>query len=86
MNLDVTPDSDSVILERVRHVLRSVEGLTVAGVEDGVVTLAGIVASQALADSTVELAQSVDGVTDVRAGDLMWDSDPPASDPVIPPI
>ena len=85
MNRDAVSESDAAILERVRYALRTVDGLTVAGVEAGVVTISGIVASEALAVSVVEIARSTEGVTEVRSDDLMWDREPDLPESV-PPV
>jgi CBS domain-containing protein len=62
------PDED--IAERLRNSLRDVDGLTVEGVADGIVTLSGTVASEELRETAIHLAASADGVVAVRSDGL----------------
>ncbi len=57
--------ADTTIAARVRESLRAVDGLTVEGVTEGIVTLSGTVASPTLADAAVSVAGSAEGVIGV---------------------
>jgi CBS domain-containing protein len=57
---------DETIATRLHDALRAVDGLIIEGVENGVVTLAGTVASLDLAAAAVRAAAAVDGVVAVH--------------------
>jgi CBS domain-containing protein len=68
--------SDAELAEDVRRVLRSADGIVIESVDRGVVRLAGTAASQAMAETTVHIAESVDGVVGVDAEHLTWQERP----------
>lgn len=61
---------DEEIAEQLRDTLRAVDGLVVEDVTDGIVTLAGTVASTALADAATNVAASTAGVVAVKRDQL----------------
>ena len=67
--------SDRILDARLHEALRAVDGLVIEGITNGVVTLAGTVATRALAESVVDVAAGVDGVVAVNA-DRVATSDP----------
>lgn len=75
---------DEQIAEHLRDVLRAVDGLVVERVEDGVVTLAGTVASTSLADAAVRLAESIEGVVGVERDELSARAEEDAYPPMVP--
>jgi len=68
--------SDAELAADVRKVLRSADGIVVESVDHGVVRLAGMAASAAMAETTVHIAESVDGVVGVDAEHLTWEDRP----------
>jgi CBS domain-containing protein len=64
-------EPDTLIEQRVRRALRVVDGLKVEQVQDGVVTLAGVVASEALARTIVDIAAGIEGVVAVDSEGLV---------------
>lgn len=64
--------SDETIGAAVRDSLRAADGIVVEGVEQGVVTLAGTAASQAMADRVIRIAEAVDGVVAVDGERVKW--------------
>jgi CBS domain-containing protein len=66
---------DTAIAERLRANLRAVDGLVV-DVEDGIVTLAGTVETQALAETAARIAAGFDGIVAVNSDQLTWRVEP----------
>jgi CBS domain-containing protein len=65
--------TDDELATIVRNSLRAVDGLRVASVKDGVVTLDGTVAGEPLARTARHVAESVDGVVGVDDSGLSWE-------------
>jgi CBS domain-containing protein len=65
--------TDDELLTIVRNSLRAVDGLRVASVKDGVVTLDGTVAGEPLARTARHVAESVDGIVAVDDTGLSWE-------------
>ena len=63
----VVSQSDQALAIRLREALRAVDGLVIADVSNGVVTLAGAVPSSAIAAEIAEIAARVEGVVQVNA-------------------
>jgi osmotically-inducible protein OsmY len=63
----VSSQSDQALAIRLREALSAVDGLVVADVTNGVVTLAGVVPSSAIAAHIAEIAGRVEGVVSVQA-------------------
>jgi CBS domain-containing protein len=74
--------SDAELADAVREALRSADGVVVESVEHGVVHLAGVAASEAMAETTIHIAESVDGIVGVEAGALGWTERP--TEPIEP--
>jgi CBS domain-containing protein len=70
--LRVYAEPDAKVADAVRVALRAADGVDVEGVENGVVTLAGTAASQAMAETVIRVAEAVDGVVAVDADRLTW--------------
>lgn len=70
--LRVYAQPDTQLAEAVREALRSADGIFVESVENGVVRLAGTAASEAMAETTIRIAEAVDGVLAVDAEALTW--------------
>jgi CBS domain-containing protein len=70
--LRVYAEPDAKVADTVRAALRAADGVDVEGVENGVVTLAGTAASQAMAETVIRVAEAVDGVVAVDADRLTW--------------
>jgi CBS domain-containing protein len=68
--------SDDELRQQVEYALRAVDGLTVLGVRDGVVELAGTVQSEALMTTVRSLVEHIDGVVDVEDRNVTWVHDP----------
>jgi CBS domain-containing protein len=64
--------SDQRIASNVRTALHAADGIEVEGVENGIVRLAGTAASQAMAETTIRIAEAVDGVVAVDSERLTW--------------
>jgi CBS domain-containing protein len=74
---------DEELAEAVREALRSADGIVVESVEHGVVRLAGMAASEAMAETTIHIAESVDGIVGVDAAELHWlEQSPKPPEPV----
>ena len=67
MEPEVLSQSDQALAIRLREALSAVEGLVIADVTNGVVTLAGVVPSSAIAAEIAEVAARVEGVVAVNA-------------------
>jgi CBS domain-containing protein len=63
---------DRVLEERVRDAIRAVGDSFVEDVSDGVVTLAGTMATHELVDDAVDIVRAVDGVVAVNTERLTW--------------
>lgn len=74
--LRVYAQPDEKIADAVREALRAADGIDVEGVEQGVVTLAGTAASREMAETTIRIAEAVDGVVAVDADGLTWHDEP----------
>ena len=74
--LRVYAQPDAQLAETVRDALRSADGIIVESVENGVVRLAGTAASQAMAETSIRIAEAVDGVLGVDAEALNWQERP----------
>ena len=70
--LRVYTQPDARLAETVREALRSADGILVESVENGIVRLAGTAASEAMAQTTIRIAEAVDGVLAVDADALNW--------------
>jgi len=70
--LRVYTQPDAWLAETVREALRSADGILVESVENGIVRLAGTAASEAMAQTTIRIAEAVDGVLAVDADALNW--------------
>lgn len=66
---------DSAIADRLRHLLRAVDGLVVERVENGIATLAGTVETRVMAETAAHLAEVADGVVAVNRDRLTWRED-----------
>lgn len=64
--------TDQDLREAVATALRSVEGLSVVDVRDGVAALSGTVASEALAHAISAMVRQIDGVVAVDDRELNW--------------
>jgi hypothetical protein len=60
-------NSDEILAARLREALRAVDGVVIEDVTNGVVTLAGVVPSAAIAAEIAEIAARVEGVVAVNA-------------------
>lgn len=74
--LRVYAQPDAQLAETVRDALRSADGVFVESVENGIVHLAGTAASEAMAETTIRIAEAVDGVLAVDAEGLSWQERP----------
>ena len=74
--LRVYAQPDAQLAEAVRDALRSADGIVVESVENGIVRLAGTAASQAMAETSIRIAEAVDGVLGVDAEALNWEERP----------
>ena len=74
--LRVYAQPDAQLAEAVRDALRSADGIVVESVENGIVRLAGTAASQAMAETSIRIAEAVDGVLGVDAEALNWQERP----------
>ena len=74
--LRVYAQPDTQLAEAVREALRSADGIFVESVENGIVRLAGTAASEAMAETTIRIAEAVDGVLAVDAEALTWQERP----------
>lgn len=81
--LRVYAQPDAQLADAVREALRSADGIIVESVENGVVRLAGTAASEAMAETTIRIAEAVDGVLAVDAEALNWLERPAAPVPFI---
>ena len=81
--LRVYAQPDAQLADAVREALRSADGIIVESVENGVVRLAGTAASEAMAETTIRIAEAVDGVLAVDAEALNWLERPVAPVPFI---
>jgi hypothetical protein len=63
----VISQADQALAVRLREALRAVDGVVVADVTKGVVTLTGVVASSAIAAEIADIAARVEGVVSVNA-------------------
>jgi CBS domain-containing protein len=64
--------SDSELRQRVEAAVRAVEGLTVVGVQNGVVELAGGVSSREVVATVRTVVLQIDGVVGVDDADVTW--------------
>jgi CBS domain-containing protein len=69
--------TDAELLDVVADTLRAVDGLQILGVEQGVVTLGGTVASPELASTIRRLVGRIDGIVAVDDRDLNWRTEGP---------
>lgn len=74
---------DQIVADRVRDALRAADGIEVQGVANGVVRLAGTAASEAMAATTIHIAETVDGVVAVDAERVTWSERPAV---LLPPV
>ena len=74
--LRVYAQPDAQLADAVREALRSADGIIVESVENGIVRLAGTAASEAMAETTIRIAEAVDGVLAVDAEALAWQERP----------
>ena len=74
--LRVYAQPDAQLADAVRDALRSADGIFVESVENGIIHLAGTAASEAMAETTVRIAEAVDGVLAVDAEALTWQERP----------
>lgn len=74
--LRVYAQPDAQLAEAVRDALRSADGIVVESVDNGIVRLAGTAASQAMAETSIRIAEAVDGVLGVDAEALNWEERP----------
>lgn len=81
--LRVYAQPDAQLADAVREALRSADGIIVESVENGVVRLAGTAASEAMAETTIRIAEAVDGVLAVDAEGLNWRERPAEPVPFI---
>jgi CBS domain-containing protein len=70
--------TDEELLGIVGEHLRAVDGLQVLSVQDGIVKLAGTVASESLARTARHVAEQTEGIVGVDDSELSWDPNPPA--------
>ena len=70
--LKVYAQPDAQLADTVREALRSADGIIVESVENGIVRLAGTAASEAMAETTIRIAEAVDGILGVDAEALNW--------------
>jgi CBS-domain-containing membrane protein len=68
--------TDDELRQQVIKALRAVDGLTVVGVRDGVVELAGTVQSEALMAAVRSLVEHLDGVVGVEDRNVAWVQEP----------
>ena len=64
--------TDEELLAVARHAVRAVDGMTVASVADGVVTLTGVVSHPAVAESATRVVAAIEGVVAVDDRDVSW--------------
>jgi len=64
--------TDEDLRRAAADALHAVDGLEVVGVRDGVVTLSGTVASEALFEAVRKIVQHIDGVVAVDDSDVSW--------------
>lgn len=64
--------TDEELLAVARHAVRAVDGMTVASVADGVVTLTGVVSHPAVAASATRVVAAIEGVVAVDDRDVSW--------------
>lgn len=63
----VFSQSDQAVTVQLQEALRAVDGVVIADVTNGIVTLGGVVASSAMAAAVAEIAARVEGVVSVNA-------------------
>lgn len=80
--LRVYAQPDAQLADTVREALRSADGIIVESVDNGIVRLAGTAASEAMAETTIRIAEAVDGVLAVDAEALNWLERPAAPIPL----
>lgn len=81
--LRVYAQPDAQLADAVREALRSADGIIVESVENGIVRLAGTAASEAMAETTIRIAEAVDGVLAVDAEAVNWLERPRAAVPFV---
>jgi CBS domain-containing protein len=74
--LRVYTRSDETIEAAARDALRAVESIVIEGVHEGIVTLVGTGESKALVETTVQIAEAIDGVVAVDTARLTWREEP----------
>ena len=77
--LRVFARSDRELRDEVAFAVRAVDGLVVAGVQDGVVSLSGTVQSKALVTTVHSVIAHLDGVVAVDDRNVTWQEQPEAA-------
>ncbi len=72
--------TDSELFQAAAVAVRAVDGLRVIDVDDGVVRLAGTVASRSLARSVFDVVRGIDGIVAVDDSRVSWLEEPERSD------